>query len=379
MRGAVIEVGVDDLAMDLVEARALMQGAGIAVDDEELAELVRHAEGWPAGLYLAALALESGRLPATPRSPFTGDHRLMADYFRSELLARIPRGRLSFLIRTSVLDRMSGPLCDATLGRSRSASVLEELEASNLLLVPLDRRREWFRYHNLFGELLRAELERCEGDTVAELHARAARWCEDNGQVEMAIDHAQAAGDAEHVARLVAGQVLAAYAGGRVETVSRWLQWFEDREIIDDYPAVAVLGAVLLGIIGRPGAAERWAAAAERTAAEGTVADGSTLASWRALLRAWSCRLGAGQMRRDAGEAVAGLSAASRWRPTAVALEATSWLLEGDLDRADIAFSRAVDLGRDIDAPPITATALGRTSGHRSVPRGVGPRRAVRG
>lgn len=357
-RGAVLEIGADDLAMDASEARALLQGVGIEVDDAELAELVRHAEGWPAGLHLAALALESGRLPATPRSPFTGDHRLMADYLRAELLARLPRGRVSFLMRTSVLDRMSGPLCDATLGRTHSAQVLEDLEASNMLLVPLDRRRQWYRYHTLFGELLRAELERREGDTVAELHARAATWCEANGQVEVAIDHAQAAGDADLVARLVAGQLLAAYADGRVETVSRWLQWFEDREAIDDYPAVAVLGAALLSIVGRPGAAERWAAAAERTATEGIVADGSTLASWRALLRAWSCRLGVGQMRRDAGEALAGLSAASRWRPTAVALEAMSWLLDGDLDRADITFSRAVDLGRDLVAPPVTVTAL---------------------
>jgi LuxR family maltose regulon positive regulatory protein len=357
-RGALVEVGTDDLAMNVDEARALMEGAGVDLADDDLEELVRRTEGWPAGLYLAALALEAGGLPTTPRGPFTGDHRLMADYLRAELLARIPRGRLSFLTRTSVLDRMCGPLCDAVLDRSRSARLLEELESANLLLVPLDRRREWYRYHTLFGELLRAELERREHGTIAGLHARAAAWCEANGQPAMAIDHAQAAGDADVVARLVAEHLLEAYAAGRVETVCRWLQWFDDRSIIEDYPAVAVFGAALLSIIGQAGAAERWAAAAERAPGDGTVADGSTVASWRALLHAWTCRHGVARMRHDAEEAIAGLSPASRWRPTAVALEGLACLLEGDADRANAAFARAVDLGIDITALPITSASL---------------------
>lgn len=362
-RGALVELGAGDLAMDVPEGRALLQGAGVDLGDDDLADLVRHTEGWPAGLYLAALALGSGRGQSAPPGPFTGDHRLMADYLRSELLANVPQGRVRFLTRSSVLGRMCGPLCDAALGRSRSARLLEELESSNLLLVPLDGRREWYRYHHLFGELLRAELDRREQHIVVDLHARAAAWCEANGQPEMAIEHAQAAGDAALVARLVATHMLEAFADGRVETVSRWLQWFDDRSIVEDHPAVAVLGAALLSVVGRAGAADRWAAAAERAEVEGTVADGSTLASWHALLRAWTCRRGVTHMGDDARAAIEGLSPGSRWRPTAVALEGLAWLLADDLDRADVTFARAVDLATDIGASPLASVALAERAG----------------
>jgi LuxR family transcriptional regulator, maltose regulon positive regulatory protein len=213
VRGAVLEVGPDDLQMEEAEARQLLQAAGVELADDELTELVRRTEGWPVGIYLAGLAmLAGGRLVGGVA--FTGDDRLMADYLRSELLSHVPRGRVSFLTRTSVLERMCGSLCDAVLGRTRSGPLLEVLESANLLLVPLDRRREWYRYHKLFQELLRAELDRRESEMVGRLHERAAAWCEANGLPDMAIDHAQAAGDADRVARLVARHLLAAYAGG---------------------------------------------------------------------------------------------------------------------------------------------------------------------
>jgi LuxR family maltose regulon positive regulatory protein len=357
-RGALVEIGVDDLAMDEHEARLLLRGAGIELDDSEVAALVRHTEGWPVGLYLAALAIEGGGRRPNGQAPFTGDDRLMADYLRSELLSRVPRGRVSFLTRTSVLERMCGPLCDAVLGSTRSGRTLEALESSNLLLVPLDRRRHWYRYHKLFQQLLRAELDQREGAAVAQLHARAAAWCEANRLPEMAIDHAQAAGDTDQVARLVAGCSLAAYADGRLETVSRWLQWFDDQGCIDQYPAVATIGAVVRALMGQAAAAERWAAVVERTPLEGTAPDGSSIESWRAMLRAFLCRQGIGQMRRDAEVARDGLQPASRWRPTALTLEGVSWLLDGEPDRADLILSGAVDVGLDVGAWPVTCAAL---------------------
>jgi LuxR family maltose regulon positive regulatory protein len=326
--------------------------------DAEVAELVRHTEGWPVGLYLAALALRSGVQPDRAGFTFTGDDRLMADYLRTELLSRVSRGRVSFLTRTSVLERMSGPLCDAVLGRTRSGHVLEALEGSNLLLVPLDRRREWYRYHKLFQELLRFELGQREHELVAQLHSRAAAWCEANGLPEMAIDHARAAGDADMVARLVATHLLAAYGSGRLETVCRWLDWFEERGLIERYPAVAILGAVAQTVMGQAGAADRWAAASERAPAAGTVPDGSTIQSWRALLRAHQCRNGVAQMRRDTAVARGGLAPGSRWRPTALALEGISWLLDSEPDRADPLLADAVETGLDLDAMPVTAVSL---------------------
>ena len=158
---------------------------------------------------------QGGRPSSPPWAGFTGDDRFMADYLWSELLGQLPPERVAFLTRTAVLERMSGPLCDAVLDTTGSSAVLAWLEESNLLLVPLDRQRRWYRYHHLFQELLSAELGRREPDLVPELHARAASWCEANGLPETAIDHAQAAGDTDRVARLVWELALPAYGAGR--------------------------------------------------------------------------------------------------------------------------------------------------------------------
>jgi len=253
---------------------------------------------------------------------------------------------------------MCGPLCDAVLGAEGSAGVLESLAGSNLLLVPLDRRREWYRYHHLFRDLLRAELERREPELVGQLHVRAAGWCEANGQPETALDHAQAAGDTDRVARLVATLTQPAYAAGRVGTACRWLAWFEDQGLLGRYPQVAVQGAWVQALVGQPAAAERWAAAAERGSVTGTLPDGSTMASYLALLRALLCRDGMDRMRADAQAAVAGLGAGSPWRATALLLEGIAYLLAGEVDRADPILAHAVDVATDAGATPAAATAL---------------------
>ena len=137
----VVEVGIDHLAMDRPAARSLLAGAGVAgLSDPEVDHLVRRTEGWPAGLYLASLAINAGSSHLAVTSTFTGDDRFMADYLRSEFLDRVSRADVSFLTRTSILDRMTGPLCDATVGRTGSSRVLRRLEQRNLLVLPLDRR-----------------------------------------------------------------------------------------------------------------------------------------------------------------------------------------------------------------------------------------------
>jgi LuxR family transcriptional regulator, maltose regulon positive regulatory protein len=263
-QGKVVEVGVTELAMDQGEGRALLEAAGTGLSDPEVAELVGRSEGWPVGLYLAALAHQAGGQRDDARFALTGDDRFLADYLDAELLAHLPAERVRLLTRTAVLERMCGPLCDATLDTSGSDRVLAELEESNLLLVPLDRRREWYRYHHLFRELLLTELQHREPELVPGLHARAARWCEANGLEEVAVDHAQAAGDADRVAQLVATLVFQTYNSGRVETIQRWLGWFEERGLVERYPTLAVAGAWFQTLVGRPAAADRWADAAER-------------------------------------------------------------------------------------------------------------------
>ena len=353
-QGRMLEVGAAALAMDKAEARALLEGAGVRVSEADTAALIDRTEGWPVGLYLAALALREGvDVPA-----FRGDDRLLAGYLESELLARISRERVSFLTRSAVLERMSGPLCDAVLARSGSGQLLASLERSNLLLVALDRHRGWYRYHNLFRDLLAAELDRREPELIGRLHARAAAWCEANGLPEMAVAHARAAGDEDGVARLVTALGQPAYAAGRVETVRRWLDWFEDRGLLGRYPTVAVLGAFLHALLGRPAAAERCLAAAERGPAGGRVADGSTVAGWVALARAFLCREGAERMLADARAARDGLAPASTFRGTALLLEGVAWLLGGRPDRADPVLADAVEVALQDDAVPAASTAL---------------------
>jgi LuxR family transcriptional regulator, maltose regulon positive regulatory protein len=325
-----------------------------------VAELTSRTEGWPVGLYLAALAMRAGGQQHHAGFGFTGDDRFMADYLRSELLAHLSPELMRFLTRTAVLERLSGSLCDAVLATSGSSRVLSSLEDSNLLLVPLDRQRQWYRYHHLFRELLGAELERREPELLQQLHARAAAWWEANGLPELAIDHAQAAGDADRVARLVASLIQPTYAAGRVDTASRWLAWFEDQELIEQYPPVAVFGAWLQALVGRPAGAERWAEAAEHPAASAaqTPPDGSTMESYLAMLRALLCRNGVGRMRADAQAALAGLAPASPFRTTALLVEGIAALLDGHPDQADPILAHAVELGTRTGILHGTAAAL---------------------
>src|SRR3954447_24003494 len=156
----IIEIGAVDLAMSGPEAAALLRGAGVDAGPNDVDALVERTEGWPAGLYLAALAMRAGSPRPEAGFSVTGDDRFVGDYLRAELLDRVSPSEVTFLTRTSILDRLCGGLCDAVVGGTGSGRTLEELESRNLLVVPLDRRREWYRYHNLFRELLQAQLRR---------------------------------------------------------------------------------------------------------------------------------------------------------------------------------------------------------------------------
>ena len=368
--GDMVEIGADDLAMDRSDARALLEAEGVDLREGEMEEVIDRAEGWPVGLYLAALALKSGGASERAGVPFSGDDRLMAEYLRAEILDRLTTEEVSFLTRTAVLDRMTGRLCDAVLDDSGSARVLDSLARSNLLLIALDRTGEWFRYHHLFHDLLRAELQRREPELVPALHRRAADWYEEHGAPQLAIDHAQAANDVDHVNRLVLVNAGAAYAGGRIHTVERWLSWFDDRGLVDRYPAIAVTGAVIFSASGRISETERWEAAAERVAdaaASGTPADqasldeilpdGNTLASWFASLRLSLCRDGLDGMRRDVEIASAGLGARSGYRAAILVYEALIYLFDGDTDRADAILAHALDVAADTGRPPAALVA----------------------
>jgi LuxR family transcriptional regulator, maltose regulon positive regulatory protein len=342
--GRVVEVGAAELAMDDREATALLEEAGVKPSSPDVPELVGQAEGWPVGLYLAALALQAGGSQPSAGAGFSGEDRFMADYLRSELLAQLPTGQVEFLTRTAVLERMCGPLCDAVLAGTGSRAVLGAMEAANLLLVPLDRRRRWYRYHQLLRELLLAELERREPELVPQLHARAAAWYEANGLPEAAIDHAQAAGDPDQVARLVSEAAPRAYASGRRDTAIWWFDWFEDQGLMERYPVIAIQGAMRHALLGQPAGAERWTASAERAAASAGPTERGSVEVLLAVLHAALCRDGIEQMRADARFARERIETGSTLGGPALHLEGAAHLLAGDLDRADALLAQAAEV-----------------------------------
>ena len=319
--GGLLELGPDDLALTPKEAQSLLRHAGVLLPGPEVAELGQRTEGWPAGLYLAALSLRSGGDPWT----FSGDDRFFADYLRAEHLSPLTPMLRRFLMRTSVLERMSPAICDAVLERKDSARQLDALERSSLLVVPLDRSRSAYRYRRLVRDFLRSELERLQPELVAVLNRRAADWCEANGAPEAAVDYAAAAGDFDHVARLVSRLALPAYQDGRIVMVERWLRLLVELPTLERHPDLCLIGAWVHALRGRAPDAQRWADAAERGLAEDDPR--------RRLLHALRCCDGTEQMLDDALAAVAAVLPGSIWQPTALVALGVAQHLGGDDDQ----------------------------------------------
>jgi len=361
--GRILEIGQGDLSLDRHEASMLLSNADIAVGEDDVAELYRRTEGWPAGLYLAALYLREGGPVAGAGVSFGGDDRLVSEYMKSEFLARISRRRRAFLTRTAVLERMCGSLCDAVLEASGSAGILADLERSNLLLVPLDRRGQWYRYHHLFRDMLLGELHRLEPGLIPVLHRRAAQWHERNAEPGEAVEYWMKAGEADSAARLVGTLAFPAYQQGRVATAERWLGWLEDHSAMANQPATAVMAAMLSAMTGKPGEADRRAGVAEQAAAVASLPDGSaSIEPWLALLRALLCRGGVEQMQADAELAARTMAAGSFWRTAATLFLGLAHLMAGDPDRADVLFADAAAGGQAGGATTGTCIALAERS-----------------
>ncbi|MEU7905659.1 AAA family ATPase [Actinoplanes sp. NPDC049118] len=346
MQERLTEVGVPDLRFDEQEARTLLNAAGVDLDDTAVADLTGKTEGWPAGLYMAALSVKTGVVGPAPAEAFTGDDRLVADYFRYELLSRLPEAEARFLMHTSVLDRMSGGICDAVLRATGSASTLAALERSNSFLVPLDRRSEWYRYHHLFRQLLRNELDHhTDPATVAELNRRAMTWCMANDLPEAAVSYGQAAGETATVAGLVGEQALALYYDGRMATAEEWLSWFSRAELAQ-FPALAVFGAWFRVLTGRPAEAQQWLAIADGATTAIPLFDGSpTIKPWVANLRAFMMPHGVRQALADADLAIEQFPPASDWLPSALLARGAAHALLDEAEDAHADLTAAIDLG----------------------------------
>jgi LuxR family maltose regulon positive regulatory protein len=222
--GQLAELRAADLRFTLAETAAFLRDAtGLDLPLASVAALQERTEGWAAGVQLAALSLQGHADPAGFVATFAGSHRYVLDYLTEEVLARQPEQVVRFLLETSVLDRLSGPLCDAVTGRADSQVMLEAIERANLFLVPLDEVRGWWRYHHLFADLLRARLAHEAPQRVPELHRAAAAWHEGHGFADEAVRHALAAGEVVWAARLVEQHVEALLRRSEGATLGRWL------------------------------------------------------------------------------------------------------------------------------------------------------------
>ena len=240
LTSGLIEIRAADLRFSLEETRKLLQADGIELSDEAVALLHARAEGWAAGLRLAAISLARHPDPERFVAEFSGSERTVAGYLLAEVLERQPPEVRELLLRTSVLERVSGPLGDFLTGHSGSEAILQELEDANAFVVALDARRTWFRYHHLFAELLRLELRRTAPATVPLLHRTAAQWFEEHGHPVDAIRHAQEAGDWPVATRLLADHGITLVFDGRIATVDALLAAFPRHVRVND-PELALV------------------------------------------------------------------------------------------------------------------------------------------
>jgi LuxR family transcriptional regulator, maltose regulon positive regulatory protein len=262
-RGQLLELRAADLRFSPAEATDFLnQVMGLNLSAEEISALETRTEGWVAGLQLAAISMQRHKDTASFIRSFTGSHHFVLDYLVEEVLTQQPEPVQTFLLRTSILDRMCGPVCDAVLltPAASGQETLEYLEHANLFIVPLDNERRWFRYHHLFAELLRQRLQ--QGTNVDELHRRASQWYEDNGLEIEAFQHAVAANDVERAERLMEGKGIPLHFRGAVNAILAWLASLP-KSVLDARPLLWVRSATMALTAGQTTGVEEKLQAAE--------------------------------------------------------------------------------------------------------------------
>ena len=272
--GGMIELRMDDLRFTRDEVSGLIvRSAGPQLPDADLDILVEKTEGWPAMVHLAVRLLQEEQDPAAFLRCFGGDHRYVVDYLEEEVLRHISGEMQRFLVNTAILDRLTARLCDTVANVTNSADLLNSVERSNLLLVPLDDVRNWYRYHYLFGQTLRARLARTEPDLEAILHRRAGTWYEQHGDPGQAIEHALAAGDSHRAIRLVAWHWADHIYRGDLATARHWLNTLGTAGI-SRTPLTAICAAWVGALSGDRLGGQQWLKNAERLGHPGPLPDG---------------------------------------------------------------------------------------------------------
>jgi LuxR family maltose regulon positive regulatory protein len=350
-RDQMTEIRAADLRFTTEEATAFLGDVmGLTLSAADVAALEEVTEGWVAALQLAALSMRDREDTSAFVESFSGSNRHVIDFLAEEVLERQPEGVREFLLKTSVLESMTAPLCDALTSHADGQEMLERLERENLFVVPLDDERVWYRYHHLFADFLRGRLNVENPELAGELHLRASGWYENNGLIAEAIEHALSASDPELAARLIEGEARQAFSRGEVPTVLRWLEALPT-EAKRRRPRLLLQHSLALALTGRPDDVEPLLKEAERAASEATAEgkDRRFLLGFASAVRSWCARL-----RGDAPHAVELARRALSLLPAeegglrtfaAVCLGDTLWTT-GDLAAAGEALAEAAEIGR---------------------------------
>jgi LuxR family maltose regulon positive regulatory protein len=331
--GAVVDIGPNELRLDVAGARSIARQVRAEAPEDDLASWVRRCDGWPTGLFLCAVIARDGT------RTLHGTEQELSDYLYRECLAGLPDDLVEFLLRTSVLQQFTDGLCDAVLDDSSAARLLREARDRQLFLIPVNREHGWYRYHDLFREFLQSELTRTRPpDKVTTLHARAAAWYETNRLPAHAIDHLLAAGERESAARVIGSVALSAYQSGNLSLVDRWLSDAGD-EAVARYPLALVLATWIALVQGAAQEAERHAHLLARAGG-----DDPDIEAHRAMIRAAMCVDGVDAALVDSGSAVRAVEPWSPWRDQALKIHGTNLYLAGDSTGARIALTEAAAL-----------------------------------
>ena len=350
--GQLLELRADELRFTVEEAGEFLDGRlGLGLGEEDVEALVARTEGWPAGIYLAALSLAAAEDRHALVRAFDGTSAHVVDFLSAEVLAASAPETREFMLRASVLERLCAPLCDAVLEREGSAAALESLARTNLFLIPLDERREWFRFHHLFAQLLRAELERREPEAIVPLHRRAFAWHAGSGTTGEAIHHALAAGAHDEAGELIAGAWVHYVNAGRASSVLDWLARLP-AERFDADPRLLLVQAWIAALRGRE---EEMRAAVARVRAHGGLEQGP-LPDGFASLESSLATLGAAFAWGDVGAVLAdGERSAelegpgSPWRPVITWALGWAHYCNGDLDKAARWFEETAAIAPEAD------------------------------
>jgi ATP/maltotriose-dependent transcriptional regulator MalT len=350
-RGQLTEVRAADLRLNVTEAGAFLNDVvGLELAPDEIARLHERTEGWAAGLQLAGLSLRGREDHRQFIDSFAGDDQQIVDYLGFEVLDNQPSELREFMIHSSVLERLSGPLCAAVTGNPDSELMLCRLERENAFVVALDSKRQWYRYHHLFAEVLRHELGRTCPELWVELHRRASRWYRDAGAIHEAIEHATAGGDFGDAIELITTHWYEFLQCGRQETVGSWIARLPSETVIHD-PNLCLTEAWLGVNTGQLDEVDRWIEAAGRAAAEQPGSEDlppleSGVASLRAIHRYMNGNVSDAVAAGRLALALEQGGAASPWRPVGCPVLGLSLHWHGEREDATRTLTEAVRIAR---------------------------------